>query len=93
MIASAGFYDCKFSDREAFYQRLKASHYKSPTLQGYMCNKHPSSIIRHATKEQSGLLCGYGVHADQLDFQYLTEENIEYLGSELCMSIPFNKKL
>ena len=90
----AGFYpQCSFNDREEFYKTLKASHYKSPALQGYMCRKHPLGTIRKATKEQSGLLCGFGIHADRVQMEYLTPENMEYLGSELMQSVPVIKKL
>ena len=70
----AGIYDVKFSDMEVFYASLKASHYKSPTLEGYLCAKHKTPDLG------KGMFCGFGIHADQLDPKYLTEENKDYLG-------------
>lgn len=77
-----GLYEFPVSKADEAYESLKASHYNSPTRQGYLCSKHRNQTLEETTSED-GLkhrtLCGWGIHYDDTELQYLTEENRGYL--------------
>ena len=55
-----------------------ASYYEDSGHRGYLCNSHPTKVIKD---DGSGhkTLCMWGIHLDQVKPEALTNENLKFL--------------
>jgi hypothetical protein len=66
-------------DKKITYGGYLASYYTSPSLIGMICPLHTSRLYSKPGLNQKKYTCGFGLHLDELDRNYLTDANRYYI--------------
>lgn len=87
LALEVGFYKCDpLPNDDADYARLYlyylGSYYDSPTRTGYICDKHLTKTLKTEPTPGGGIsrrMCAWGIHADELERDYLSKDNWRFL--------------